>query len=224
MSTIFYYNDAIKNLSKNMKMNKNLFLIRHGQAEHNVRFNYIGSAAYNEKQDTRLTLIGKQQATTLGKEWDKKYHVDLVIVSPLSRALETASKIFKDMNIPMICLDSLAEYPQHSELCNKKRNKYELQKEFPLVDFIRITNESIKWDPKKKESINELNDRIDFIKKWLFWRKEKNIAIVSHSSYLAQFMHGKITNEDNELKHCYPYTGKISYNRFSNEVQQTNYI
>ena len=69
-----------------------------------------------------------------------------------------------------------------------------------------------------------MKDRVNFIKRWVFWRKEKNIAIVAHSSYLAQFMYGKITNEDNELKHCFPYNGIIKYNKISQELQETNYI
>tara|TARA_B100001093_G_C26434907_1_gene845586 strand:+ start:74 stop:745 length:672 start_codon:yes stop_codon:yes gene_type:complete len=222
--TSFLYEDPRIILSKNMYQTKNLALIRHGEAEHNVRFKYIGKEAYNEKQDTRLTMLGKNQADNLGIKWENKNKIDLVIVSPLSRALETATRIFKDMDIPMICLDSLTEYPQHSELCNKKRNKSELQKEYPLIDFLRITHETVKWNPKKKESIKELNDRVNFIKKWIFWRKEKNIAIVAHSSFLAQFMHGKIIDEDNQLEHCHPYTGNIRHNRFSYELEESNYI
>ena len=34
---------------------------------------------------------------------------------------------------------------------------------------------------------------------------EKNIAIVSHSSFLGQMMFNKIEDPNNELLHCFPY-------------------
>ena len=37
------------------------------------------------------------------------------------------------------------------------------------------------------ENIDDLNSRINLMKKYIFNLKEKNIAIVGHSSYLGQF-------------------------------------
>jgi len=45
------------------------------------------------------------------------------------------------------------------------------------------------------------NDFIEFVKK----RKETHIGVVSHSSFLANFLNGGIVDEDNELEHCTPY-------------------
>ena len=36
-------------------------------------------------------------------------------------------------------------------------------------------------------------------------RAEKNIAIVSHSSFLGKFLSNNIGDENNELKHCHIY-------------------
>ena len=46
---------------------------------------------------------------------------------------------------------------------------------------------------------------------WLSKRKETNIAIVTHSSFLGQFKDKKIGDEKNELKHCHPYKIKLKY-------------
>ena len=47
------------------------------------------------------------------------------------------------------------------------------------------------------------------IKEYSKIRPEKNIAIVSHSSYIGQMIFKKIEDEKNELKHCHPYLYKL---------------
>jgi len=46
---------------------------------------------------------------------------------------------------------------------------------------------------------------------WIGKRPEKNIAIVSHSSFIGMFKDGFIGDENNQLEHCYPYNIKINY-------------
>ena len=43
------------------------------------------------------------------------------------------------------------------------------------------------------------------MKDWILKRPEKTIAIVSHSSFIGQFKDKKMGDEQNELKHCFPY-------------------
>ena len=43
----------------------------------------------------------------------------------------------------------------------------------------------------------------------MYLKQKKDIAVVSHSSYIGQMIEGKIGNEDNELKHCHPYIHKL---------------
>ena len=47
--------------------------------------------------------------------------------------------------------------------------------------------------------------------RWLCKRKEKTIAIVSHSSYIGQFKDKKIGDEENELRYCHPYHIELIY-------------
>ena len=50
-----------------------------------------------------------------------------------------------------------------------------------------------------------LRERIEQFKTMLQELAETNIAIVSHSAYLNQFLYGTLGDESNPLKHCHPY-------------------
>lgn len=191
-------------------MSKKLFCIRHGTSEHNVRYYEIGELAFNEKEDTELLARGVEEARHLRDNWKEINNIELVLVSPLSRTLETATQIFKNKKVPMIALDCLIEYPQHSELCNKRKAKKDIVDKYPHVNFDRIANE-LYWNSNEEESMDTLKERVEFAKKWIMMRNEKTIAIVSHSSYLAQFLNGEIIDKNDQLKHCYPYELKLSF-------------
>ena len=94
---------------------------------------------------------------------------------------------------------------------NKRRNKCILQKEFPKVIFkdVLSSNDEL-WNEERYETMIELNERkrktLEFIKN----RPEKNIALVSHSSFIMNFLFDFVDeDEDKELKHCYPYEIKM---------------
>ena len=191
-------------------MVKTLYCIRHGTSEHNVRYKEVGAIAFHEKMDTKLVDSGIVESTNLGITWDKRDCIDLVIVSPLSRTLETCCNIFKNTSTNIIVLDDLIEYPQHSEICNKRMNKSHIKQHYPIFDFSQLP-EDRQWDSSKTETYKELKDRCNGIKKWILNRPEKNICIVAHCSFLLAFMNDNITKEQIEdicetgIKHCIPY-------------------
>ena len=104
-------------------MVKTLYCIRHGTSEHNIRYKEVGDIAFNEKMDTKLVDAGIIESTNLGITWDKRDNIDIVIVSPLSRTLETCYNIFKNTSTNIVVLGDLIEDPQHSEICNRRMNK-----------------------------------------------------------------------------------------------------
>jgi broad specificity phosphatase PhoE len=67
-----------------------------------------------------------------------------------------------------------------------------------------LKDEKLPWK-NEKESISELcwreREFIDWVKK----RDEKNICVVSHSSFIGDLKDGVIGDEEHELKHCFPY-------------------
>ena len=196
-------------------MSKNLYCIRHGLAEHNVNYLKYGCKTFYDPNfvDTSLVEEGFKQAANLGETWSDIDDIELVVVSPLKRTLQTATEIFKGKSVPIISFELAREYPIGGHTCNKRSQKEYLMKMFPNINFDDIKEgEDYLWDPEKQESIHELDLRINTFKKFIEGRPEKNIALVSHASFIGQMKdkHIKyIENGEEELIHCYPYLIKI---------------
>jgi len=194
-------------------MSQRIFLIRHGEGFHNVNYHLFGKGAYyvEKYMDPKLTNKGKDQALELGETWIGKEEIDLIITSPLTRCLETTTNIFKDMSVPIIANENIREFPMGLQYSNKRRDKWILQNEFPHISFNDVLSSSDEiWNNKRYETMDELNERkrktLEFIKH----RPEKNIALVSHSSFIMNFLFNFVDeDEDKELKHCYPYEFKM---------------
>ena len=191
-------------------MIKNLYLIRHGHSLHNELFHKMGVKAFRIPAtiDAPLTNEGHLQSIELGQSWQNKNEIELVLVSPLTRTLETAMNIFGDTDIPIISEEFLREYPIGEDTCNKRSSLTLLKNKYPRIDFNLISDQDTLWTSEYRETIDELEQRLDKMVKYLQNRKEINIAIVGHSSYFGQFKDNHIgykENGDEDLKHCYPY-------------------
>jgi broad specificity phosphatase PhoE len=191
-------------------MNKVLYFIRHGTALHNILFLTQGNSAYLKYRDTPLVARGMEESNKLGENWKGIHKIELVIVSPLLRTLQTTENIFRKTNIPIIGLDCVMEYPQGLEKCNHRKSIIEYKPCYPKVDFSYIEDDiDNKWRPDRYETVEELNKRIKKLKRFINTRNEKHIAIVSHSSFISQFLYNKIGDETNELFHCHPYVYEL---------------
>lgn len=81
----------------------NILFARHGQTDFNVEDRVCG------RSDVSLTEEGVRQARRLGLALkDKK--IDLILSSPLSRAMETARIINSYLNLPLITENRLTEW------------------------------------------------------------------------------------------------------------------
>ena len=202
----------------------NLYCIRHGEAIHNILYKQQGMKIFFDKEfyDTKLTNLGHNQAIELGKTWTDKNKIELVIVSPLTRTLQTAQNIFKGMNIKMIAFENVKEYPQGKHTCNRRSKLSSLKKYFPEIDFTNIiTEEDTLWDPDNIESIDSLLARINQMYDFIETTKYKNIALVGHNGFISMMKYGKfLYNEDGEqeLKHCYPYIIKLKFDKKSDII------
>ena len=190
-------------------MTKLLYCVRHGTALHNSLFKTMGPKAYYKFRDTPLINEGILDAIKLRKTWNEKNNIQLVVVSPLSRALRTADIVFKNTQIPIIVLDELKEFPQSGQLINYRQDTTIMKILYPNFDFSNIIMTSDKdWNNKelpKKINIRKLNKQITQFENWIKNRPEKKVAVVGHSSYFNMMMNNFIDNEESELKHCFPY-------------------
>ncbi|XP_028777687.1 phosphoglycerate mutase-like protein 1 isoform X1 [Neltuma alba] len=138
--------------------------------------------------------------------------IELVISSPLLRTMQTAAGVFggeaytdgidapplmkenvghsehaaiSSLNSPPfivieLCREHLGLHP-----CDKRRSIHEYRDMFPAIDFSLIeSDEDILWTPDIREKDEEVAGRGLKFLKWLWTRKEKEIAIVSHSGFL----------------------------------------
>ena len=189
---------------------KVLQLIRHGYSLHNELFTKIGVQAFRIplSYDAPLTNHGHVESIELGYNWDKKHDIELVLVSPLTRTLETCMNIFGDTNIPIECHEFLREYPIGEDTCNKRSSLTEIKGKYLKIDFHLSMDDDLLWKENYRETIPELEIRIQIMINYIRSRKETNIAIVGHSSFLGQFKDNHIGYKENgepELKHCHPY-------------------
>ncbi|KAI6678267.1 hypothetical protein NL676_039063 [Syzygium grande] len=191
---------------------KTLHLVRHGQGIHNVEGDKNYKTYMNPDYfDAHLTPLGWQQVDNLRKHvracgLSKK--IDLVITSPLLRTLQTAVGVFggegytdrldilplmvanagnsdrgaiSSLDSPPIvavelCREHLGVHP-----CDKRRSITDYQFLFPGIQ----SDEDVLWKADVRETKEELAARgIKFLN-WLWTRKEKEIAIVTHSGFLC---------------------------------------
>ena len=116
--------------------------------------------------------------------------------------------IFGDTDIPIMSHEFLREYPIGEDTCNKRSSLIHLKNKFPKIEFHLESDQDTLWTPDYRETVDELEQRLDEMIKYLHKRKEKNIAIVGHSSFFGKFKDnhiGYMENGDEELKHCHPY-------------------
>ncbi|KAK1276082.1 hypothetical protein QJS04_geneDACA001494 [Acorus gramineus] len=83
--------------------------------------------------------------------------------------------------------------------CDKRRSISEYQQIFPAIDFSLIENdEDVLWTADKREANEHVAARGTKFINWLWTRKEKEIAIVTHSGFLYHTLK-KIANDCNPL-------------------------
>ena len=122
---------------------------------------------------------------------------ELVLVSPLTRTLQTATLMFP--NVKMVALECLKEYPQHTEICNRRSSILTIGKLFPHVDFSDCQTNMQNWP----NSPPTPNDNINIFHTKLKTFNEDYVAVVTHSTWLKYFLTGRMDSVP-ELEHCKP--------------------
>eukprot|EP00026_Physarum_polycephalum_P015029 Phypoly_transcript_15611.p1 GENE.Phypoly_transcript_15611~~Phypoly_transcript_15611.p1 ORF type:complete len:252 (+),score=42.34 Phypoly_transcript_15611:49-756(+) len=176
---------------------KIIHLIRHGQAQHNVDNKY-------DILDPTLTALGNQQAKDLGKRFES-IDVQLVVVSPLRRTVETALNVFasdKFKEVPVVA----NEYCRESYgvvICDKRRNLAEIKADFASrVDFSLIETEEDTWWEPTKEPEEHLILRATEFYNFLRVQSYTKIAVVAHHQFLRA-LSGLLRQKPHSNAHAY---------------------
>lgn len=144
--------------------------------------------------DAPLTEKGRQQAYMLQptvKEFE--HEVELVVLSPNCRALQTGVIVFQHLvntNVKFLAHEMVRE-ENGVHVCDKRRATSLQQAEFPMVDFSLLeTEEDVIFRDYRRETKLELGERIYKFFAWLSSRKETHVAVASHSGWLFTIFNG----------------------------------
>ena len=170
-------------------------LVRHGQATSNLAALDVGREAYKleEHLDARLTALGREQARGAGRLLGAmEESVQLVLSSPLTRALSTADEAVAGVvpeTVPRVILPLLRErlgvHP-----CDRRRPWSEIAAEHsPLWDARLVaTDHDALWEADVRETDGQIKARAREAIDWLSKRQEDHVAVFAHSSFLQAFL------------------------------------
>ena len=174
--------------SSQSKKKQNLILIRHGESIWNAQ----GPKRSKGLTDAAMSIRGFRQCVYLKKILQRsnviqKCSIDLFVVSPLTRALQTHSEIFQWFTSStdssrQVVSPLVTEKVSSSGSKGSKRSS--LEKTFPLIDFGSL-EESWWFHPNalardKNESDDMVTKRLIEFLRWLSNQPDRNIIIVGH--------------------------------------------
>ena len=155
---------------------------------------------HHNLHDARLTAKGRKEAKALkgilsnrpsgGRPFTA---FNLVVVSPLTRACETANIVFGEtpgtyggevLPPPRILVREECRERYGKYVCDSRSSGAELETEFPGFDFSELESNEDVWHTDERESPLAIQDRaIEFLQ-WLSSRPERCVAVVTHHEFL----------------------------------------
>ena len=205
---------------------KMLHLIRHGQGFHNLLGDLYrdfgktvdstgGDKSGNpyvrpEIEDSPLTAVGRQQAKALRPTTRALTGIELVVLSPLQRAAQTAALAMPHLKdiVPWIG-HPLVQETSGVNVCDRRRDRSEIQDDFPWVEWGRLDSEKDEFfDPDERESARSVSDRgYDFMR-WVRARPESEIIVATHSAWLFTLLNTVIEADSSDLSSWF-LTGEL---------------
>jgi len=160
---------------------KKVYFVRHGQGNHNA------SIKGWQLVDPPLNAKGEEQVQALAAEMKPKLaEFDLIVTSPLTRAMQTATGGFAGCKAPFMVNALLRE--RMGAPCDTGRTKSELLKAFPKMSRWLGIDElpEVWWSTSAFEW--DLLARVEELEDWISARPEKTIAIVGHGGLFSRFV------------------------------------
>jgi broad specificity phosphatase PhoE len=183
---------------------KTLYFVRHAQGIHNLAESQLGSERWDAVEskeptyfDAKLTELGENQTKELFsalQHMDKTAQIpfDLLVVSPLSRAIETAqiafSPLFNDPKFPIISHELIRE-TLGVHTCDQRRNLTQLRNLYPRIAFpgnFFVAEEDKLWRAEHRESDEEQRARALQFLHFLYdsYPEKRHILIVAHGGII----------------------------------------
>ncbi|RYG96422.1 hypothetical protein EON65_54425 [archaeon] len=185
---------------------KIVHFVRHAEGHHNVaaRNDPLRGYLRNDLEDAHITEEGLKQCQELSEKMKHvTAHSQLLVVSPMSRTLQTASHSFPHLQhkIPWVSIECIRERTGLHP-CDKRRALSVYKQQYTYVDFDHIHHEEDPLFPKYtlREPEEQVKARAREFLDWLASREEREIVVVSHSNFLRillnQVLQVELQHED----------------------------
>lgn len=197
---------------------------RHGQGFHNLLGDILRDAGLKPSVDSEDPAINPwlrpeivdSPLTETGKDQCRdqcavasQLRPQLVIVSPLLRAIQTAqltfAEAYQDSSIPWMVHEGVRE-ELGVLVCNKRRPTSQIQADFPRIQFpADMPEDDLLWTHKARESAASKSERIyDFLVNCLMEQEVSELAVIGHSATLFHMCNAilepSITDNDSSLE------------------------
>ena len=181
---------------------KRILFVRHGEGIHNEAERRLGKERWETHEakqpayfDPPLNEVGVEQSKRLGAALrpaleNQHLEVDLLIVSPLVRAIETAQIAFSSVwHVSPIAAVEMARERHGKNTCDARRPVSELQAAYPDVDFeLFMEGEHDTWhDAEVRETPEHVRSRVELLLHWILGLPDtvNTVAVVGHSDYMS---------------------------------------
>ena len=192
------------NISCKKNINYVFYLIRHGQAEHNL---LTGLKKITSKKNTDLTNIGKEQAQNTGKKLFEiigDQPIDYLFASDLSRTHQTLGLIISEIKTN-IFKNKIVILPCSHELSYTNKSNCDYN-----VSYLNTPNENISTCELDKNLINKCKEINNIPIDWSFYlsyykgtrknpKNKQNCTDINMVELSIDHIHNVISNEINNL-------------------------
>ncbi|KAJ6120421.1 phosphoglycerate mutase-like protein [Penicillium sp. IBT 18751x] len=162
-----------------------IHLVRHAQGYHNLGIEHMNI------HDPLLTDHGKKQCHELGRNFPNLSSIELLVASPMRRAIHTALEAFlpdyetKEGN-KLVALPELQELSDMP--CDVGSSLADLKAEMEAQGApVDLSNLEENWTEKTGRlgiTRERIFERAQYVRQWLMARPEKEIVVVSHGGFL----------------------------------------
>lgn len=144
-----------------------IYIVRHGQTDYNIKNVFQGHI------DIPLNEVGKEQARQTALKF-KNVDIDLLLVSPLKRAIQTAEPISEITGIPITSEKQIIERCFGDMEGHQNRDDWNIRM---MLDYEK------NYDMENIEPIQELFKRIyNFLDEITEKYKDKKVVLVTHGA------------------------------------------
>jgi len=173
---------------------KKIYLMRHAHSEAQDCKKMGISRTDNALLDCHITKFGEFQAKTA---WNGEDELpELIVVSPLTRSIQTALLAFEGFDIPVICHPGLREMGGNKLPENCVRAKRELLRDKKLLkcggfgdmDLSLISDEAKDEERGSVKGAKKVNFMHDSLIEWLKARPEQHILLVTHRMVIKELL------------------------------------